>query len=100
MTHPQHDLAKRQMASGGTILTVDLGSKAGAFRFLDGLQLFDISNNVGDSKSLVTHPATTTHRRLSPEDRARVGITDGIVRLSIGLEDVDDLSSDIDMALQ
>ncbi len=99
-THPQHDLAKRQMASGGTILTVDLGSKAGAFRFLDGLQLFDISNNVGDSKSLVTHPATTTHRRLSPEDRARVGITDGIVRLSIGLEDVDDLSSDIDMALQ
>jgi O-succinylhomoserine sulfhydrylase len=88
------------MASGGTILTVDLGSKAGAFRFLDGLQLFDISNNVGDSKSLVTHPATTTHRRLSPEDRARVGITDGIVRLSIGLEDVDDLSSDIDMALQ
>ena len=99
-THPQHDLAKRQMASGGTILTVDLGSKERSFEFLDNLQLFDISNNVGDSKSLVTHPATTTHRRLSPEDRARVGITDGIVRLSIGLEDVDDLITDIEAALK
>jgi len=99
-SHPQHDLAKRQMSSGGTILTVDLGSKEGAFGFLDRLQLFDISNNVGDSKSLVTHPATTTHRRLSSEDRARVGISDGMVRLSVGLEDVDDLSSDIDRALQ
>lgn len=98
-SHPQHDLAKRQMTAGGTIVTVDLGSKAQAFRFLDDLVLFDISNNVGDSKSLATHPATTTHRRIGPEGRAAVGIGDGMVRLSIGLEDVEDLWSDLERSL-
>ncbi|MCL4144960.1 UNVERIFIED_CONTAM: hypothetical protein GTU68_016689 [Idotea baltica] len=91
LSHPQYDLAKAQMTAGGTILTIDLGSKDSAFAFLDRLQLFDISNNVGDSKSLVTHPATTTHRRIDPEARKAVGIGDGMVRLSIGLESVADL---------
>lgn len=98
-SHPQHDLAKLQMSGGGTILTIDLATKEAAFSFLDALKLFDISNNVGDSKSLVTHPATTTHRRLPPEARAAVGIGDGLVRLSIGLESVDDLRRDLDCAL-
>ncbi len=99
-SHPQHDLAKVQMSAGGTILTIDLATKDAAFRFLDALQLFDISNNVGDSKSLVTHPATTTHRRLPPEARTAVGIGDGLVRLSVGLEAVSDLQQDLDRALQ
>lgn len=98
-SHPQFDLAKRQMAAGGTVLTVDVDTKERAFTFLDSLQLFDISNNVGDAKSLATHPATTTHRRIGPEGRALVGIGDGLVRLSVGLEDVEDLYEDLDAAL-
>lgn len=98
-SHPQVDLAERQMASGGTILTVDVGDKNRAFTFVDGLQLCDISNNIGDTKTLVTHPATTTHRRLGPEARAQVGIGDGLVRISVGLEDVEDLYRDISAAL-
>ncbi|MEM7326192.1 MAG: PLP-dependent transferase, partial [Actinomycetota bacterium] len=98
-SHPKHELAMRQMSAGGTILTADLGTKDAAFRFMDALALFDISNNVGDAKSLITHPATTTHRRLSPDARAAVGIGDGLVRLSIGLESVDDLQRDLDRAL-
>lgn len=98
-SHPQVELAERQMASGGTILTVDLGDKERAFTFVDGLRLCDISNNIGDTKSLVTHPATTTHRRLGPEARAAVGIGDGLVRISVGLEDIEDLYSDISQAL-
>ena len=86
VSHPQHGLAVQQMKGGGTILTIDLGTKQSAFSFCDALRLFDISNNVGDSKSLVTHPATTTHRRLPAEARKTVGIGDGMVRLSIGLE--------------
>ncbi len=98
-SHPQFDLAKRQMSRGGTILTVDVGSKEQAFVFMDALQLFDISNNVGDSKSLATHPATTTHRRLTEEQRTAASITNGMVRLSIGLEDHEDLWADLDTAL-
>ncbi len=98
-SHPQSELALKQMSAGGTILTIDVGSKEAAFAFLDGLQLFDISNNVGDSKSLVTHPATTTHRRLSPEARDAVGIVAGMVRLSVGLESIEDLYADLDRAL-
>jgi O-succinylhomoserine sulfhydrylase len=98
-SHPQYELACAQMSAGGTILTVDLGSKDAAFGFLDRLQLVDISNNVGDSKSLVTHPATTTHRRIAPEARHAVGIGDGMVRISIGLESVADLHRDLDQAL-
>ena len=94
--HPQFDLAMKQMEKGGTLLalTVD-GDKADTFTFLDSLRLFDISNNVGDSKSLATHPATTTHRRLGEEGRAQVGIGESMVRLSIGLEDSEELLADV-----
>jgi O-succinylhomoserine sulfhydrylase len=99
-THPQHDLAKQQMSGGGTVVTFEVeGGKEAAFEVLDALRLVDISNNLGDAKSLVTHPATTTHHRMGPEGRARVGISDGLVRLSVGLEDLDDLLEDLDQAL-
>jgi O-succinylhomoserine sulfhydrylase len=98
-SHPQVDLAKRQMSAGGTVLTIDVGNKQNAFAFMDALQLFDISNNVGDSKSLATHPATTTHRRIGAQGRALVGIGDGMIRLSVGLEDPQDLYTDLDAAL-
>jgi len=99
-SHPQHELAMRQMTGGGTIVSFEIdGGKDGAFRFLDGLGLIDISNNLGDAKSLITHPATTTHQRLSPEERLEIGISDGLVRLSVGLEDVEDLKEDLEQAL-
>ena len=99
--HPQAELSARQMETGGTVLSLDLaGGKAAAFRFLDALEIVLISNNLGDSKSLVTHPATTTHQRLSPEQRAALGIGDGLVRLSVGLEDPADLLADIRQALE
>ncbi|WP_299190926.1 O-succinylhomoserine sulfhydrylase [uncultured Litoreibacter sp.] len=99
-SHPQFGAAKRQMEQGGTVIALDIkGGKAEAFRFLNALQIVTISNNLGDSKSLVTHPTTTTHQRLSDAQRASLGITDGLVRLSIGLEDTDDLLADIKAAL-
>ncbi|HZB90292.1 MAG TPA: O-succinylhomoserine sulfhydrylase [Stellaceae bacterium] len=99
-SHPQHALARRQMGSGGTLLALSVaGGKAGAFRFQNALKLVEISNNLGDAKSLVTHPATTTHHRLKPEERAVLGIDDGLVRLSVGLEDAADLIADLDQAL-
>jgi O-succinylhomoserine sulfhydrylase len=98
--HQQHALAKRQMETGGTVIALDVkGGKAGAFRFLNALKIVLISNNLGDSKSLVTHPATTTHQRLSPDQRAALGIGDGMVRLSVGLEDAGDLLADLTAAL-
>ena len=99
-THPQHNLAKAQMSDFGSIVTfvVD-GGKAGAFRFMDALEIVDISNNLGDAKSIVTHPATTTHQRLKPAEREAIGIYDGTVRLSVGLEDPEDLKEDITRAL-
>ena len=88
------------MSGGGTVLALELsGGKAAAFRFANALQIMKISNNLGDAKSLITHPATTTHQRLSPETRAEMGIGDGLLRLSIGLEDVRDLIDDFDRAL-
>lgn len=99
-SHPQHRLAMKQMAAGGTLVSFDLaGGKRAAFRFLDALELVDISNNLGDSKSLITHPATTTHQRLGAAERARMGIGDGLVRLSVGLEDLGDLKADLSRAL-
>ncbi len=99
-SHPQHELAMRQMSAGGSILSLGLpNGREGAFRFLNALQIIDISNNLGDAKSLATHPATTTHQRLSDEERAQLGIGDGLVRLSVGLEDIEDLKSDLDEAL-
>ncbi len=98
--HPQHELARRQMLGGGTVVTFAIdGDKADAFRVMNALTLVDISNNLGDVKSLVTHPATTTHRRLTPQARAAVGITDGTIRLSVGLEDPADLVEDLAAAL-
>jgi O-succinylhomoserine sulfhydrylase len=99
-SHPQYELARSQMSAGGTVVTFEVdGGKDGAFAMLDALRIIDISNNLGDAKSLVTHPATTTHRRLSPQARADAGITDGVVRVSVGLEDEDDLLGDLEQAL-
>ena len=99
-SHPQAALARAQMRGAGSIVSVELdGGKAGAFRFLRALKLIDISNNLGDAKSLVTHPATTTHQRLKPEERAALDITDGLIRISVGLEDVEDLKEDLAQAL-
>ena len=98
--HPQHDLVRRQMGPGGTILALDLvGGQAAAFRFLNALDIVIISNNLGDAKSIATHPATTTHQRLGPGRQAALGIMPGLVRLSVGLEDPDDLIADLRQAL-
>ena len=97
--HPQYAVAKKQMSAGSTLLAFDLGSQAAAFNFLNALQIVDISNNLGDSKSLATHPTTTTHRSMSEEDRLAVGVTPGWVRLSTGLEGAGDLARDIERAL-
>ncbi len=95
-SHPQHALAERQMAGGGTVIAFEpVGGKAAAFRFLNALRLIDISNNLGDAKSLICHPATTTHQRVQAEERARLGISDGLLRLSVGLEDPADLIADL-----
>jgi len=99
-SHPQHELAMKQMSSGATMVSFEVnGGKEGAFKFMNGLGLIDISNNLGDAKSLATHPATTTHHKLVPKERQVLGITDGLVRLSVGLEDVEDLKEDLDQAL-
>ena len=100
-SHPQFKLAARQMKSGSTLIAFEVpGGRDGAFRFLNGVDIIDISNNLGDSKSLITHPATTTHQRLGEEERARMGISDGLIRLSVGLEDPDDLKEDLERAVQ
>lgn len=99
-SHPQHALATSQMLGGGTVVTFEVtGGKQAAFSLLDALEVIDISNNLGDAKSLVTHPASTTHRRLGPEVRSAMGITDGVVRISVGLEAVEDLIDDVTHAL-
>jgi O-succinylhomoserine sulfhydrylase len=99
--HPQAELIRRQMSGGSTMIALEVkGGKAGAFRFLNALKLIRISNNLGDAKSLVTHPATTTHQRFTPEQRAEMGIRDGLVRLSVGLEHRDDLLTDLTGALE
>lgn len=100
-SHPQHDLAMAQMGgSGGTMVAIDLkGGKEAAFRFLNALKVALISNNLGDAKTIVTHPATTTHQRLSDEQKATLGITPGLIRVSLGLEDGEDLIADICQAL-
>jgi O-succinylhomoserine sulfhydrylase len=99
--HPQAALVKKQMRAGSTLVGFEVkGGKPAAFRFLNGLRLSRISNNLGDAKSLVTHPATTTHQRLTPEARAELGIGEGFVRFSAGLEHADDLIEDLYAALQ
>lgn len=99
-SHPQYELARRQMSDGGTVVTFELkGGKTAAFALMDALEIIDISNNLGDSKSLITHPATTTHRSLSDEEREQAGITPGLLRLSLGLETATDLVQDIERGL-
>jgi O-succinylhomoserine sulfhydrylase len=99
-SHPQVALARKQMTGGGTLVTFEVrGGKPAAFAMMNALRLIRVSNNLGDSKSLVTHPATTTHMRISAEERARLGITEGVIRLSVGLEDVEDLIEDLGRAL-
>ncbi|AIF41045.1 O-succinylhomoserine sulfhydrylase [Dermacoccus nishinomiyaensis] len=101
VSHPQHELAKRQMSGGGSVVTFQIdGDKAEAFALMNALRIVDISNNLGDSKSMITHPATTTHRRMGADARAAIGITDGTLRLSVGLEDAGDLVDDVRQALQ
>jgi O-succinylhomoserine sulfhydrylase len=99
-SHPDQAVIKKQMKAGGTTIGIEFaGSQKDAFRFMDSLRIIDISNNLGDSKSLITHPASTTHRRLSAEIQAEMGITPSVLRLSVGLEHIDDLLKDIDQAL-
>ncbi|AHM05602.1 O-acetylhomoserine sulfhydrylase [Roseibacterium elongatum DSM 19469] len=99
-SHPQHALAARQMERAGTVIALEIeGGQEAAFRFLNALRVVTISNNLGDAKSIITHPATTTHQRLSDEQRARLGITRGLLRLSVGLEDPQDLIHDLTTAL-
>ena len=99
-SHPQNALARRQMAAGGNLVSfITAGGKPGAFRFQNALRIVKISNNLGDAKSLITHPATTTHQRLSAEDKQTLGIDPALVRLSVGLEDPADVIEDLDRAL-
>ena len=94
--HPQHGLAMQQMTAGGTVVTFEVaGGKEGAFRAMNGFELIAISNNLGDSKSMVTHPATTTHSKIGAAERTKLGITDGVIRLSVGLEDPEDIKDDL-----
>ncbi len=99
--HPQADIVRKQMKAGSTLCSFEIkGGKAGAFRFLNALKLIRITNNLGDAKSLVTHPTTTTHQRLTPEQRAELGIGDGLIRFSAGLEHQDDIIEDLTAALE
>jgi O-succinylhomoserine sulfhydrylase len=100
-SHPEYALAQRQMSGGGSTIGIEFtGSAKDAFKVMNALRIIDISNNLGDSKSLITHPASTTHRRLSPEVQAEMGITPSVVRLSVGLEYVEDLIKDLDQAFK
>jgi O-succinylhomoserine sulfhydrylase len=98
-SHPQHALAMAQQGTGGTLVTFDAGSKARAFRLLNALEIVKISNNLGDARSIATHPATTTHQRLPQDQKDALGITPGLIRLSVGLEDAADLVADLEQAL-
>lgn len=99
-SHPQHTLTLAQMGAGGTVLSIDASSQEAAFKLLNALEIIIISNNLGDAKSIATHPATTTHQRLSDETKATLSITPGLIRLSVGLEDTDDLLADLRQAIK
>ena len=100
-THPQHEIAIKQMYKGGNIVTFQLknGIESGQ-TFLNQIEMCSLSANLGDTRTIVTHPATSTHSKLTPEERAQVGITDGLIRLSVGLEHIEDIIQDIDQALE
>ena len=97
--HPQAAIIANQMTGGGNVVAFDLGDRAAAWRFLDALQIFDISNNLGDAKSMATHPCTTTHRSMPEAERLEIGLTEGWVRMSVGLEGPNDLIRDVSRAL-
>ncbi|MEC7172900.1 MAG: PLP-dependent transferase, partial [Bacteroidota bacterium] len=99
--HPQYEIAIKQMLKGGNIVTFDLkgGVKSGQ-TFLNQIEMSSLSANLGDTRTIVTHPATSTHSKLTPDERALVGISDGLIRLSIGLENIEDIKQDIDQALE
>jgi len=98
--HPQAEIIARQMSGPSTLIAFEVpGGKEGVYRLLDACKLIRISNNLGDAKSLIVHPATTTHQRFTPEVRAAMGVTDGMIRLSIGLEHPEDLIADLEQAL-
>ena len=100
-SHPDYAIVQKQMSGGGSTIGIEFaGSQKDAFKFMDSLRIIDISNNLGDSKSLITHPASTTHRRLSPEVQLEMGITPSVLRLSVGLEHVDDLIKDLTQAFK
>lgn len=99
-SHPQHELAKRQQKGFGAVVSFEVkGGKDGAWRFIDATRLFSITANLGDAKSTITHPGTTTHGRLSPEDRAKAGIRDSLIRIAVGLEELEDLKADLALGL-
>jgi len=97
--HPGYEIARKQMSGGGTVVALDLGSREAAFRFLNALEIVDISNNLGDAKSMATHPPTTTHRSVPEDQRPSLGVVEGGVRLSVGLESLADLTRDVTRAL-
>ena len=100
-SHPQYELAKRQMQNGSSLMAIEVkGGREAAFAFSDALSVILISNNLGDAKSLITHPGTTTHQRFTEEVRLESGITPGLLRLSVGLENVDDLINDLEFGLE
>jgi len=99
-SHPRHELAMRQMDAAGPIFAFDVQSRERAFAILDALQLIDISNNIGDSRSLMCHPASTTHANMGEEAREEMGVTQGLLRINVGLEDPEDLIEDLDQALK
>jgi O-succinylhomoserine sulfhydrylase len=99
-SHPQFEIASKQMKNGGTVLALETtGGKSEAFAFMNKLKLIDISNNFGDSKTLITHPSTTTHSSIAREEQEKIGITESMCRLSVGIEHVDDLIADLNQAL-
>jgi cystathionine beta-lyase/cystathionine gamma-synthase len=98
-SHPRHDLAVKQMDATGPIFALDVGTRSRAFALLDALKLIDISNNIGDARSLMCHPASSTHAGMTEEGRAEMGVTEGLLRINVGLEDIDDLVEDMDQAL-
>jgi len=99
-SHPRHALALKQMRATGPIFAFDLGSREKAHALLDALKLIDLSNNIGDSRSLACHPASTTHASMSEDARAEMGVTEGLVRINVGLEDIEDIKDDMDQALE
>jgi cystathionine beta-lyase/cystathionine gamma-synthase len=99
-SHPRHALALEQMSATGPIFAYDVESRERAFAILDALELVDISNNIGDARSLMCHPASTTHAGMTAEDRDAMGVTEGLIRINVGLEDVEDVKEDLDNALK